>query len=237
MIRALTLALASFVGAPEAIRIEGPDQLEVRELAFFDLTGLPTEFRVHFRWKVFGPSGAIARDMSDRQGNPVMVFQAKHKGDYAIIGDVNMPPDRFELISHTFTVGPRPDPNPDPDPTPDPDPDPDPDPPDSDVEAAVRKLKTLVKGTSAQISKESAALAAAYRGLAARIAEKKFVVREKVPAELRQLQAKALGNRLSAWKPFFQGYANLLDKLEDDGKMQTVFAIGTILEETVDGLK
>ena len=102
----------------EAATIDGPTKVELGTPAVFTIKDVPTEHLDKFDWQIFGkPDDAMVLDLADRQGNPVLVFWCKTPGRYAVIADVNVPPDQFELIIHEFVVGKV---GPDPDPPPPP---------------------------------------------------------------------------------------------------------------------
>ncbi len=88
--------------------------------AVFTIRDVSAEHLDKFNWQIFGkPPDAMVIDLDDRSGNPVLMFWCRSPGKYAVIADVNVPPDQFELIIHEFTVGtPQPNPQPDPDPNP-----------------------------------------------------------------------------------------------------------------------
>lgn len=122
----LTLLLFVLVRLCEAASVDGPTQVDPSTPAVFTIRDVPAEHLDKFNWQVFGkPDDAMVLDLADRSGNPVLMFWCKTPGRYAVIADVNVPPDQFELIIHEFTVGqPKPNPGPHPDPRPDPPPEP-----------------------------------------------------------------------------------------------------------------
>jgi len=90
----------------EAASIDGPTEVELGTPAIFTIKDLPAEHLDKFDWQVFGkPDDAMVLDLADRQGNPVLIFWCRTPGRYAVIADVNVPPDQFELIIHEFVVG------------------------------------------------------------------------------------------------------------------------------------
>ncbi len=111
-----------------AAEIKGPSQVPAGTPAIFKMVGLPPEHLDKFNWRVFAaPKGAIVLDLADRSGNPVLMFWSPTAARCAVIADVNVPPDQFELLVHEFVVGsPEPGPGPKPDPKPEPKPDPKP---------------------------------------------------------------------------------------------------------------
>jgi hypothetical protein len=118
---------ATPVVIPLSATIDGPTVVTLGTPAVFTIKGVPAEHLDKFNWQVFNkPADAMVLDLADRAGNPVMMFWSRTSGKCAVIADVNVPPNQFQLIVHEFTVGnPQPDPKPDPDPNPDPNPNPD----------------------------------------------------------------------------------------------------------------
>lgn len=107
-----------------AAEINGPSQVTLGMPALFTMTGLPPEHLDKFNWEIFAaPKDAMLLDLVDRSGNPVLVFWSPTAAHCAVIADVNVPPDQFELLVHEFVVGsPEPEPEPRPEPEPEPEP-------------------------------------------------------------------------------------------------------------------
>lgn len=121
--------LLACLNAPEttwAATIKGPTEVPAGTPAVFTIVEIPVEYLDKFNWQVFNaPEGSMILDLADRAGNPVMMFWSKTAARCAVIADVNVPPDGYELLIHEFTAGePQPEPEPDPDPEPEPEPEP-----------------------------------------------------------------------------------------------------------------
>jgi len=89
-----------------AATLDGPTEVPAGMPAVFTMRGIPSDYLNQFNWQVFNkPADAMVLDLADRQGNPVMMFWSRTAAKCAVIADVNVPPDQFELIVHEFTVG------------------------------------------------------------------------------------------------------------------------------------
>lgn len=213
-----TLALKT-QPTPAAAEVVGPSEVEPGMPAVFTLRGMSHEHIGDFDWQLFRkPKDAMVLDLADRAGNPVMVVWTKTTGVYAIIADVNVPGE-YRLIVHEFTVG---------EPVPPP-------PPITDVATRVLALARKVPGDAVQVRKECRTLAAAYRGLAAKIEALTLVKRDEMPVKVREANKSALGTRLADWQPFVKEWGKMMDELEPE-RGQTIAAIGKLLTESAEGL-